>query len=102
MNISITESQLIEYNKLGLVPGPQESETEFLNRVLYCLSLQKTLSKELGSDLPFIQESPQEQEVLIPAFEAIAFNGKRCHDTIWLYKCPEIAISVQPEREANL
>lgn len=45
-----------EWNRLGLIPGPSESEEEFLRRVDYCLHLKEQLVGLLGKDLPFSAE----------------------------------------------
>lgn len=47
------DEKLIEYNALGLIPGPKETLTEFLKRAEWCLQLHEELSKviEIPEDL---------------------------------------------------
>lgn len=47
----LKDSQLIEWNSKGLIPGPMESEEDFTKRAVYCLELKERISKELQTDL---------------------------------------------------
>lgn len=40
--------QLLHLNQKGLIPGPEESESDFFKRVDYCLTLKESLAVELG------------------------------------------------------
>ncbi len=46
MHHEISEENLGEYNRRGLIPGPDESESEFLQRAEYCLGLKDRLLAE--------------------------------------------------------
>lgn len=46
-----TTEQLLKLNKIGLIPGPQESVEEFTRRADYCLHLKNHLSDELKTNL---------------------------------------------------
>lgn len=50
--MQLNDDKLLEYNSLGLIPGPQESEEEYAKRVEYCLHLKEILSKDHGSIIP--------------------------------------------------
>jgi len=43
--------QLLEFNRLGLIPGPMESSEIFAKRAEYCLHLKDNLSKEIKEQL---------------------------------------------------
>jgi hypothetical protein len=49
----ISDEQLLHYNALGIIPGPEEAEETFIARALYCLNLKNLLEKEGGKILPF-------------------------------------------------
>lgn len=40
-------------NQLGLIPGPQETEEEFVQRAAYCLDLKNQIPQMLTNELPF-------------------------------------------------
>lgn len=45
---SISDQLLREYNRQGLIPGPGESESDYLARAAYCLELRNRLQEETG------------------------------------------------------
>jgi hypothetical protein len=45
-----------EWNSLGIIPGPEETEEEYLKRTEYSLSLKQQLASELGKEIPFSAE----------------------------------------------
>jgi hypothetical protein len=51
--MEISERQLLRFNKQGLIPGPSESEEEFLQRASYCLNLKDLIQEKLEKELPF-------------------------------------------------
>lgn len=61
----ISDQKLIEYDKLGLIPGPTEDEFTFLRRAEYCLELKETLAKETNGHLPL----PQTEQVTAPLLD---------------------------------
>lgn len=62
-------TSLIEYNKQGLIPGPNEDEETFIQRAEYCLNLRKTILNELGEQIPFTVNDLSPKEVITPALE---------------------------------
>lgn len=56
----IPDDKLLNYNHKGLLPGPVESEEEFLRRADYCLHLQEILVEKL----PFSTEDAGASSVL--------------------------------------
>lgn len=69
----ISDEQLKAYCAEGLIPGPAENETEYLQRVDYCLSLKKSFKERLGNgmatdpageDLSFWEEAWKKTEEL--------------------------------------
>lgn len=47
----LTDEQLLQYNQLGIIPGPSESVEDFVKRADYCLTLKDHLSEELKANL---------------------------------------------------
>ncbi|MCB1118948.1 MAG: hypothetical protein KDK65_03215 [Chlamydiia bacterium] len=45
------EESLITYNRQGLIPGPDETEAEFLARAAYCLSLKSSFEERTGQTM---------------------------------------------------
>lgn len=69
---SIADTTLLAYNKEGLIPGPNESEEDFLVRTEACLDLKSLLSQEENL-LPFkveLSQKPLEEAsaLTIPLF----------------------------------
>ncbi len=56
MIVTMNETQLIELNAKGLIPGPEESEEQFLKRAAYCQSLNASIAEELQEEIPFTAE----------------------------------------------
>lgn len=72
--MQLETAQLFEYNSLGLIPGPEESEEAFLKRAHYCLNLKAQIPEMLGHDLPFIVEEAGEESL-----------KEGCQETSFLY-----------------
>ena len=51
--VSLSDHELLEYNKQGLIPGPQETEEAFAERASYCLHLKSLIPQMLARELPF-------------------------------------------------
>ncbi len=47
------DPRILEYHSKGIIPGPEETEEEYLKRADYCLSLKERLQMELGKEIPF-------------------------------------------------
>lgn len=66
--MSISDEELLKYNRQGIIPGPHETESGFQERVEACLKLKETLrSKDLG--FPFLANSQENGEPLQEAFQ---------------------------------
>lgn len=83
----ITDEELIKFNQLGLIPGPEENEEEFVNRAQYCLQLKSTmptlLQKESIDDT-FAQQmienaGPVTHELfdIVPKWAPVIFSNHR-------------------------
>jgi len=42
---SLSDAELLAFNKRGIIPGPHETEEEFIKRAQYCLNLRQELSQ---------------------------------------------------------
>ncbi len=62
MNINLDEI-IIKYNELGIIPGPSEIETEFIQRAESCLGIRKRIESELGSTIPLKPEELAPPEI---------------------------------------
>lgn len=51
--MNLSEKDLLAYNHAGLIPGPNESEPDFMERANYCFNLKNQISEVLPNDLPF-------------------------------------------------
>lgn len=60
MKTNISDAQLLHFNSLGLIPGPDETEESFLARVEYCLHL----ADHLPAELPFEKDILPSQSLL--------------------------------------
>lgn len=49
----MNSKKLFEFNKLGIIPGPDETEEVFRKRAEYCLNLKQAISTELKDKIPF-------------------------------------------------
>ena len=56
MNGQLTDQQLLEYSREGLIPGPGEGESDFLRRVNFCLELDRTLGQCLEKEVCLFNE----------------------------------------------
>ncbi len=61
---TLTDAELLQFNQLGLIPGPEENETEFVNRAQYCLQLKNVLpsllEREQVVDTPLARQLIQD------------------------------------------
>ncbi len=57
----MTDQQLRDSNSHGFIPGPDESEEKFSQRIEYCRNLHNILSDHMGEEIPF---SPKESTSL--------------------------------------
>lgn len=56
---------LIALNRQGIIPGPQESEEDFLKRADYCLNLTQQIPELMGNEKPFQSENYIQEPVAI-------------------------------------
>lgn len=49
--MTISDEQLLEYDLQGLIPGPKEDETSFLDRVNYCLEIKNILRSHISKEI---------------------------------------------------
>lgn len=56
MDMNLSEKELLEYNKVGLIPGPSETKEAFTERATYCLNLQNQIPEMLAHELPFSRD----------------------------------------------
>lgn len=57
-------SQWKKWNAQGLIPGPDESEAAFQERVAFCQNLDKNLEQAVGIDFPFDIKDQPSKEIL--------------------------------------
>lgn len=66
-NSSISPEQMKAWNQQGLIPGPDETEEEFLKRAQFCLNLGEELAKQTHSPIPFKTTDQASQSILTEA-----------------------------------
>lgn len=64
MHSVITDSQLLHLNRHGLIPGPNETVSEFLKRTEMCLNLTHQIAQEASEVVPFQPSELAPAEVL--------------------------------------
>lgn len=67
--MQLTDEKLFEWNQQGLIPGPNETEEQFLARAEACLSLKSTIIDELKEAIPFVQEELADVTMVEKAFK---------------------------------
>lgn len=50
--MTLSHEDFQRYNTLGFIPGPQETEEAFLERVHYCENLKSQFTEQLGQQIP--------------------------------------------------
>ncbi len=61
------ENWFPHWNSRGFIPGPQETEAKFEERIAFCENLEKSL-REKGQEFPFQLEEEKSEEALREAF----------------------------------
>lgn len=61
---TLSDHDLLRYNKLGLIPGAKEEEAEFLKRVDYCLHLKEHMATQLGQEISIEMENEVSLELI--------------------------------------
>jgi len=57
-----------KWNSQGFIPGPQETETAYQERMTFCLHLEENLKKSVETQLPFEANDSRTKEILEEAF----------------------------------
>lgn len=52
-NWQISDTELLDYNGRGIIPGPEENEEELKRRAAFCFDLPRELSTRIDPQLPF-------------------------------------------------
>lgn len=65
--------KILELDKQGLIPGPDESTMDFAERAQYCLNLQEMIEGSLQDKIPFSEEDSHNPD-LDTAFERTEFQ----------------------------
>lgn len=63
MSFSLDQT-LMECNQLGLIPGPNENEPDFIKRAESCLGIRQRIEGELGGKIPLKADELGPREVL--------------------------------------
>jgi hypothetical protein len=53
-----------EWNAKGFIPSPDESESAFRERIVFCQNLEQHLAQKEGGELPFEMNDPKSKELL--------------------------------------
>ena len=64
----IITKEILHYNSLGIVPGPDESLDDFLARAKYCLALKRDFAGRMQEEAPFTPQNRASEEVIKEAF----------------------------------
>ena len=64
MLLKTSDDDLLRYNRMGLIPGPAEEESEYLRRVDHCLHLKEHMETQLGEDISMEIENEVSQELI--------------------------------------
>lgn len=62
-----------KWNDQGFIPGPEEGEKSFQERIAFCENLEQNLQQNASTKLPFEKNNDQSQEILE---EALPFTQK--------------------------
>lgn len=54
--LTLSDADLLDYNSRGLIPGPQETEQDFIARAHYCLNLMEVLQKQSNQEFPISKQ----------------------------------------------
>ncbi len=64
MSIKCQLNQWQDWNAQGFIPGPEETENAFINRIAFCDNLEQNLEQKVGADLPFEVGDQNSQNLL--------------------------------------
>ncbi len=74
--MTLSDARLIELNEQGFIPGPGETEAQFLDRTERCLKLKESIVNELKEHVPFVHD---ELSTTMPLHKALE-TSKRLYD----------------------
>lgn len=66
---TLTNEQLLKFNRLGIIPGPEETHETFAKRADYCLKLKEQLGHEFTKTLA--AEPSDDKEVIVSAVDEL-------------------------------
>lgn len=58
------DEEILSFNQLGLIPGPEENLNNFLHRADYCINLRNTFDSKLVDSAPFSVKNQAPDEIL--------------------------------------
>lgn len=67
----ISDQQLLDWNAEGLIPGPDENESQLSQRATYCLHLKERIHSDLEKIFPLAAEEIAAEEILDPALQKV-------------------------------
>lgn len=60
----LSDDELVYYNKQGIIPGPEENETDFVKRAQHCLTLKEQMTDKLGDELALEMDNLVSSELI--------------------------------------
>jgi hypothetical protein len=63
------DEEILSFNRLGLIPGPEENLNNFLYRADYCVNLQNTFDSKLVDSVPFSVHNQAPNDLLEEGFQ---------------------------------
>lgn len=68
MVIAVIDDTVLNFNRLGIIPGPEENLDEFLYRAHYCLNLKETFNSKLLESAPFNEKNQAPEQIIEESF----------------------------------
>lgn len=65
------DQNFLNFNKVGLIPGPEEKEEDFILRAHYCLNLKTDIAHSLQEQIPFSIQDQLSSDLLIPGCKKV-------------------------------
>lgn len=67
----LSDEELWKYNEKGIIPGPDESEVDFLKRARFCLEIREILAHQKTISLPLEGQDPLAPQAIAPALDRV-------------------------------
>ncbi len=64
----VIDDEVLHYNRLGIIPGPNENMEDFKRRAQYCLGVKNSFESKLSEEAPFSFHNFGTEEILREAF----------------------------------